>query len=113
MCVDDEPIPLQLRCELLKKAGYNVVAAGSGREAVRLFSADEFDLAVLDYWMADMDGLEVAEELKRIKPKVPIVMVSGYHPILDEAVGKVDRWLVKGQSEPRDLLLTIQELLKS
>ena len=112
LCVDDELNLLQLRGALLKKAGYNVVTAGSGREGVRLFSAEEFDLVVLDYWMADMDGLEVAEEMKRVRPKVPIVMVSGFHQILDEAVGKVDRWLVKGQSDPGDLLSAIQELVR-
>jgi CheY-like chemotaxis protein len=111
LCIDDEPVPLQLRCELLKRAGYDVVVARSGTEGIRVFSAERFDLVVLDYWMADMDGLAVAEQLKAIKPRVPIVMVSGYRSILDESIGKIDRWLVKGQSEPEDLLSTISELL--
>jgi len=59
-----------------------------------------------------MVGRRRASVLKRIRLKVPIVMVSGYRPILDEAVGKIDRWLVKGQSEPEELLSTIEELLK-
>jgi CheY-like chemotaxis protein len=112
LCIDDEPIPLELRCDLLKRAGYDVVTAGSGREGIRLFSAEHFDLVVLDYWMADMDGLAVAEQMKHINPKVPIVMVSGYRSILDEAIGKIDRWLVKGQTEPEDLLSAISELLR-
>jgi CheY-like chemotaxis protein len=111
LCIDDEPLPLELRCELLKKAGYHVLVAGSGREGIRLFSAEHIDLVVLDYWMADMKGLDVAEELKRINSKGPIVMLSGYRSILDEGVGRVDRWLVKGESEPEDLLSTISELL--
>lgn len=111
LCIDDEPVPLELRCDLLKRAGYRVVAAGSGREGIRLFSAEQFDLVVLDYWMADMDGLDVAEELKRINSKVPIVMLSGFRSILDEGIGRVDRWLLKGQSDPEDLLSVISELL--
>jgi CheY-like chemotaxis protein len=111
LCIDDDPVPLELRCQLLKKAGYEVVGAGSGRDGIRLFSGEPFDLVVLDYWMADMDGLAVAEQLKAINPKMPIVMVSGYRSILDESIGKIDRWLVKGQSEPEDLLSTISELL--
>jgi CheY-like chemotaxis protein len=112
LCIDDEPIPLELRCDLLKRAGYRIVVAGSGTEGIQLFSAQQFDLVVLDYWMADMDGLEVAEKLKDINPKVPIVMVSGYRSILDEAIRKIDKWLVKGESEPEDLLSTISELLR-
>jgi CheY-like chemotaxis protein len=111
LCVDDEPDLLEVRRKLLEKAGYDVVVARTGREAIRLFSAERFDLVLLDYSMADMDGLAVAEELKRIKSKVPIVMFSGYRSILDEAIGRVDRWLVKGQSEPEDLLSAISELL--
>jgi len=95
----------------LEKAGYRAVGAGTGKEGVRLFSAERIDLVVLDYWMADMDGLDVAERLKHINSKVPIVMFSGYRSILDEGIGRVDRWLVKGQSEPEDLLCAIRELL--
>jgi hypothetical protein len=39
-----------------------------------------------------------------LNPKVPIVMFSGYRSILDEAIGRIDRWVVKGQSEPQDFL---------
>lgn len=111
LCIDDEPVPLELRRDLLKRAGYDVVVAGSGRQGIQVFSAEQFDLVVLDYWMADMDGLAVAEQLKHINSKVPIVMLSGYRTILDESIGKVDRWLLKGQSGPEDLLSTISELL--
>ena len=111
LCIDDEPVPLKLRCEVLKNAGYDVVVAGSGKEGIRRFSAQHFDLVVLDYWMADINGLDVAEELKRINPQIPILMLSGYRSILDEAVGKIDRWLLKGETEPEDLLSAISELL--
>jgi DNA-binding response OmpR family regulator len=111
LCVDDEPDLLEVRRILLEKAGYNVVVARTGEQGIRLFSAEQFDLVVLDYWMADMDGLTLAQELKRIKSKVPLVMFSGYHSILDEAIGRVDKWLVKGQGEPKDLLSAITELL--
>lgn len=110
--IDDEPDLLEVRRIFLEKAaGYRVLGAATGKEGIRLFSAEHVDLVVLDYWMADMRGLDVAEELKRINSKVPILMLSGYRSILDEGIGRVDRWLVKGQSEPGDLLSTISELL--
>jgi hypothetical protein len=43
-----------------------------------------------------MDGLEVATERKRLKPKTPVIILFGYPAILDEGVGKVDLWLRKG-----------------
>jgi CheY-like chemotaxis protein len=111
LCIDDEPIPTELRCELLNRSGYNVIVAGSAKEGIKVFATQPIDLVVLDYWMDGMDGLDVATELKRINRKLPIVMLSGYSSILDEGLGLVDRWLLKGQSKPHDLLNTIKELL--
>lgn len=112
LCIDDERVPLELRCHLLKQAGYRVVVAGSGKEGIQLFSTERIDLVVLDYWMDAMDGLEVAAQIKRMNRKIPIIMLSGYRELLDEGLGLVDRWLLKGQSEPEDLLTTIKELSK-
>jgi CheY-like chemotaxis protein len=112
LCIDDESDLLEVRRIFLEKAGYRVVGAATGKEGIRLFSAEQIDLVVLDYSMADMDGLDVAERLKRINSKVPIVMFSGYRSILDEGIGRVDRWLMKGESEPKDLLSAIRELLR-
>ena len=111
LCIDDEPLLLELRRTLLERAGYRVVNAASAKEGIRVFAMQRIDLVVLDYWMADKDGLEVAAELKHTNPKVPIVMLSGYRSILDEGIGLVDRWLMKG-GEPADLVSTIKELLK-
>ena len=66
---------------------------------------------ILDYWMADMDGLDVAAELKSISRKTPIIMFSGFASILDEALGKVDLWLRKGESDPEQLLMAVVHLL--
>jgi DNA-binding response OmpR family regulator len=95
---------------LLEKAGYRVFVAASGKEGIRLFSAQQIDLVVIDYSMADMDGLKVSRELKRINSKVPIVMLSGYRSILDESIGRVDKWLLKGE-KTEDLLSAIRDLL--
>jgi DNA-binding response OmpR family regulator len=61
----------------LSKAGYRVIVASSAREGIRLFSVEKIDLVVLDYWMDGMKGTAVAEEVKRINSKVPIVILSG------------------------------------
>lgn len=53
----------------------------------------------------------MAEKLKSMKPEVPIVMLSGFRPIFDEGIGLADIWLLKGESEPEDLLAAVSELL--
>jgi CheY-like chemotaxis protein len=111
LCIDDEPDALEVRRILLERAGYRVLASSSPAQGIRLFSTEAVDLIVLDYWMADMRGIALAEKLKAIKPKVPIVMLSGFRSIGDEAIGRVDRWLVKGEIGPDDLLAAIRELL--
>jgi CheY-like chemotaxis protein len=57
-----------------------------------------------------MNGRRVAEGLREIRPRVPIIMLTGTHPILDEAL-RVNAWIVKGESEPDDLLTALTKLL--
>ena len=111
LCIDDEEPALVVRRLLLEKTGYRVFTALTGREGVEVFRYQSIDLVILDYWMADMDGLDVAAELKSLKPKTPIIMLSGYTAILDEGLGKVDRWLRKGEGDPEQLLLAVAQLL--
>jgi CheY-like chemotaxis protein len=111
LCIDDEPDGLKVRCKLLEQAGYRVIVADSPLEGLRLFAAEPIDVVVLDYWMPDLRGIGAAERLKHMKPSVPIVMLSAYRPIGDEGIGHVERWLVKGESGPEDLLSTVRELL--
>jgi CheY-like chemotaxis protein len=111
LCIDDEEPGLQIRKRLLESAGHSVVSARSGKEGIRLFQEQPVDAVVLDYWMPDMKGLAVAEELKRINPKTPVIMLSAFSSILDEGIGKIDAWLTKGEINPRDLLTMLDGLL--
>ena len=111
LCVDDEEAALSLRRRVLEKAGYRVFTALTGREGIEIFRYQPIDVVILDYWMADMDGLDVAAVLKGINTKTPIIMLSGYIAILDEALGKVDLWLRKGEIDPEQLLIAVVHLL--
>jgi CheY-like chemotaxis protein len=111
LCIDDEEPALLLRRRVLEKAGYRVFTALTGKEGIELFRFQTIDAVILDYWMADMDGLEVATELKKLSPKTPIIVLSGYTSILDEAMGRVDLWLRKGEGDPEQLLLAVGQLL--
>jgi len=111
LCIDDEEPALLLRRRVLERAGYRVFTALTGKEGIELFRFQPIDVVILDYWMADMDGLDVAAELKTLNPKTPVVVLSGYTSILDEGLGRVDLWLRKGEGDPEQLLLAVADLL--
>jgi CheY-like chemotaxis protein len=113
LCIDDEEPALVLRRVLLENAGYRVFTALTGKQGIEVFRYQPIDVVILDYWMADMDGLDVAEQLKALSPKTPIIVLSGYTSILDEGLGKVDLWLRKGEGDPEQLLSAVMQALNS
>ena len=111
LCVDDETAGLSVRQAVLESQGYRVLTANNGRDALKIFSSEAIDLVILDYSMPEMDGQAVAEEMKRLKADVPIVMLSAYVNLPRETVALVDRCLTKGEPTPV-LLGTISNLLQ-
>jgi CheY-like chemotaxis protein len=110
LCVDDEENGLTLRKRVLEKSGYRVLTATSGEEALRLYDSEPIDAIVLDYFMPGMNGLKVAARLKESGASVPIIILSAYTPILDEALGLADRWITKASGDPSQLSRAIAEL---
>ena len=101
-----------MRCELLKLSGYEVIGARSGKEAIDVFRrAPSISAIIVDFWMPQMNGRRVAENIREIRPSVPIIMLTGTRPILDEEL-RVNAWIVKGESKPEDLLAALTKLLK-
>lgn len=80
LAVDDNPMNLRLVCVILKKAGYDVVNAKSGQEALDAVRARMPDLIVADVAMPDVDGLELTRRLKAAAETkhIPILLVSAY-----------------------------------
>ena len=77
LCIEDQPAALELRKALLERAGYTVIPATDGTEGLGLFRAKPIDLVVVDYFLPGLTGTQVAAQMKRLKPDVPIVLVSG------------------------------------
>ena len=77
LCVDDEAVGLLARRLLLSIAGYMVLTATSGEIALRLFSCNHVDLVLTDHLLPDLTGAQLASEMKRLKPEVPIVLLTG------------------------------------
>jgi CheY-like chemotaxis protein len=111
LCVDDEQTALQLRQNLLESAGYRVLAAKSGALGIKSFESEPVDAVILDYWMADMNGLQVAREIRKINPSIPIIILSAYGELLDESLGIADLWIRKGEEDPQYLLNRLEQLL--
>lgn len=112
LCVDDEITGLQLRKIILENSGYRVLIASSGPEGLALFEQNSIDLVVLDFLMPEMKGDEVADRMRQLKPRVPIVMLSAYYDLPARVDLLVDARIVKGEST-QNLLDTVAHLLES
>jgi CheY-like chemotaxis protein len=110
LCVDDEPNGLRIRKMLLQTQGYEVLTAECGQDGLELFDANPVQAVVVDYAMPDMNGGEVAAEMKRRKPAVKILMLSAYVDLPEDALKWVDKRTVKGVS-PTALLTDLHQLL--
>jgi len=78
--VDDEEPLVRMVQQMLKRLGYDVTARTSSVEALETFRAqpDKFDLVITDQTMPNMTGVELAKELMRIRPNVPIILATGF-----------------------------------
>jgi CheY-like chemotaxis protein len=78
--VDDEPGLARVGERRLNLLGYRVTLAHNGKTALARFLADPaaFDLVVTDFTMPEMSGLELARELSRVRPDLPILMTTGH-----------------------------------
>jgi CheY-like chemotaxis protein len=107
LCADDEIEQLAARKMVFESAGFEVFTARNGAQALDVFRAEPVNAVVLDYFMPGMTGLSVAREMKRMRPSVPIVVLSGFASLPGETIGIVDAWLQK-----RDVEELVRELEK-
>jgi two-component system cell cycle sensor histidine kinase/response regulator CckA len=80
LLVDDEDKILDVGRGMLSALGYNVLAAGSGKQAIALYEANrnKIDVVILDMVMPGMGGGETYDSLKKINPDVKVLLCSGY-----------------------------------
>jgi PAS domain S-box-containing protein len=80
LLVDDEEVILKVTREILESLGYLIMSAGSGQEALSLFreNSDEIDLVILDLIMPDLKGSQTYDGLRKVNPKVKVLLSSGY-----------------------------------
>lgn len=78
LLVDDEVGFTEVLAKRLRRRGLTVSVAQSGAEGLRLLREHDFDVAVLDLKMVDMDGIEVLKVFKKMLPTMPVVMLTGH-----------------------------------
>jgi PAS domain S-box-containing protein len=110
LCIDDESSNLTVRKLLLESAGYTALTASSGKEGLDIFDSRHVDAVIVDYSMPEMDGGVVAAQLKRLKPRVPVVMLSAYSGVRSGVEEVVDAFIEKG-GEPTSLLSRLSSLI--
>jgi len=76
LVIDDEPDIREILVRYLSTSGYDVVAAADGQEALVLAEVEDFALALVDFRMPGMSGLELLAELKRLDPEMPVVLIT-------------------------------------
>jgi CheY-like chemotaxis protein len=103
LCVDDERIGLRVRKIMLESHGFTVLTASDGRQGIAIFNENPVDLVVLDYFMPDMNGGDVAAEMRKARPDVPIIFLSAYFSLPPEALELANAFITKG--DPPDALI--------
>ena len=95
---DDEIDLLKPHILFLEQKGYEITTVNSGIDAIEEVEGRNFDVIFLDEMMPGMTGLETLQQIKQIKPQIPVVMItkSEEEHIMDDAIGgKIADYLIK------------------
>jgi len=101
LCIDDDDSVLGYQRALLERRGFAVLTATSARQGLQIAAACAVAAVIVDYHMPEMNGHELATEIKRLRPQVPIVMVSSDDEIAECALKVVDAFISKNEASSR------------
>jgi len=114
LIVDDEKSIVELARLYLTKAGYEVISAADGAEALKKVRAQRPDLVILDIMLPEVDGWEVCRRLRQSGDDVPIIMLTARGDDVDRIVGLelgADDYVVK-PFNPRELVARVRAVLR-
>jgi CheY-like chemotaxis protein len=99
---------------ILEQHGYRVLVACSGNQALKIASTSQIDVALIDYQLPGINGLELARQLRRLKPLLKVLLLSGSPAagIPAELFASVDAYIYKAappQQWLRELALLIHD----
>ncbi|MCU0586232.1 MAG: sigma-54 dependent transcriptional regulator [Desulfobacterales bacterium] len=102
LIVEDEPAQREMLGGFLAKQGHRVVTAAGGEEALAQVKAHTLDLAIVDYKMPGLTGLEVLQQAKRINPRLDVLILTAFGTV-DNAVAAMKAGAADYLSKPVDL----------
>ncbi|MBN2245499.1 MAG: response regulator [Candidatus Aminicenantes bacterium] len=114
LLVDDEIVLVKSVKNMLEKMGYSVFDMTSSHEALQIFKSrpDDFDLVISDQTMPDLTGIQLAQEINRIRSSIPLVLMTGFSEVYSPKEMKelgIDAYLIKPVSTKK--LTTIIRLV--
>jgi len=114
LVVDDEQAIVSLTANILTEYGYRVFSAHNGLQALQLLEKEKVDLIITDLIMPQMDGYQLAAEVKRLYPQIRIQLVSGFaderhNPMADKTLQK---HIIDKPYTSQRLLTRVRELLE-
>ncbi len=101
LCIDDDRSMLGYQRALLERRGFALLTAASARQGLQIAAACAVAAVIVDYHMPEMNGHELATEMKRLRPEVPIVMVTSDDNIAEYALKVVDAFVSKSEAPSR------------
>ena len=115
LIVDDEKNYLVVLEALLGPEGYEILTAGRARDALRQIREADVDLVITDMKMPGMSGMELLEEVKKIHPHLPVIMMTAYGTI-EMAVAAMKKQAFDYITKPfqnEELKLTVKKALEN
>jgi len=100
--VDDEESILDIASEYFQRKGYQVVTAKNGLEAVKILGDENIDCCFTDINMPEMDGLELAEHIRKTDNTIPVIIMTGY-PSLENTLKTLKNGVVDFLIKPVNL----------
>ena len=114
LIAEDEKTQRDLLEGFLIKEGFSVEAVANGREVLQKLKGNFFDIALIDYKMPELDGLQTLREIRKLYPDLPVVMMTAYGTV-ETAVASMKEGALDYLTKPIDLdelLLMLQKVIE-
>ena len=114
LVVDDEEVICQGCRRIFSPEGFQVDTSNDPREGLSLAAENDYAVVLLDFKMPGMDGIELLGELRKVRPDVPVIFITGYPSIPDAAsamrLGAAD--YVTKPFAPKEIVQAVQRVLR-
>jgi CheY-like chemotaxis protein len=112
LIVEDDVDFAEGLAEILRRRGYKIGLVNSGEEALIKFQHEDFDVALLDFKLPGINGIEVFQEFLKFKPEIKVLLVTGFNTeqILDQIVGSNCWSLLKKPFDKKNILDMLERI---